>query len=388
MMQILTLCFLNWFCTCRTHHFICFRHSFEPSPSPTILPSASPSDSYALITADIEFYLMKYSTELSDDEVEELEEITLPFLRNHVNTKLVHLKSFEVASQDGVLENRRKLGRLSNTNDSMLKLTMKATGQLLSSSNPISGIDLKNSIVKAMETDAFSKHLNQSQYFKQTVVSFNNMSAIEEPEEAKPDRQNRKINGPKVTIVASLVSLSIVVVAIGLLYRHDRLPRLRYSSNREGKDNMLGGPFDEDSYAESKSSKVPDKIDGVCISRILSKNSSDESTLGLNRKYRGDPKGVEFSVVDRKPVENEDEDEENPHSFFANSPQPARMLIPPMIVIDNIDNEEITLGKQGATDADDTDNIFVRRIQATSDLVAALSAKKTPNPLQAYNFFK
>jgi hypothetical protein len=62
-----------------------------------------------------------------------------------------------------------------------------------------------------------------------------------------------------------------------------------------------------------------------------------------------------------------------------------------MIVIDNIDNEDdeaMVRAKNGASNNSSPDNIFVRRIQATSDLVAALSAKKTPNPIQAYNLFK
>lgn len=376
----------------RLIQFILSRHSFEPSSSPTLLFTAFPSDNYALGTTDIEFYLMNHSAELSEAEVEEFVFITLPFLRSQLNTVLVNLKSFEVMFQDIIIENRRKLRSSSNANDAMLKLTIRATGQLLSSNNTISDIELMKSIVKVMKTDEFSRLLNQSQSFQQTSIYF---SAIIVPEDDdKPDQEKKTISGSMIAIVSSLVILSIGVVAIGLLYRLDRLPYFRYSTDQEGKGDMLNDMYDEDFYAdeESASSNVSDKMKGVCISKILSKHSSDESLLDLNGKDRGNDKVMEHPLAERKIIEHEGGDEENAPRFFANCPEAAQLShIPPMIVIDNIDNEDdeaMVRAKNGASNNSSPDNIFVRRIQATSDLVAALSAKKTPNPIQAYNLFK
>ena len=67
-----------------------------------------------------------------------------------------------------------------------------------------------------------------------------------------------------------------------------------------------------------------------------------------------------------------------------------------MIVIDNIDEEELRSPQQQTTtpannNLDDykedegQTGLFVQRIEASSDLVAALSAKKAPSSKQAYN---
>jgi len=376
------------------------RFSFKPSPSPSDLPTAPPSNVpvYAYVTSDIELLLLGYPFELTEDKIEEFETITLPFLRKWVNRNFIHLKSFEVTSQEFV-ENRRNLRGLT---DSALKLTIKATVQLLSVKHPISSIQLKDEIVSALETETFTKLLQETTSFGDTTIYFDNASALvdtdEVPLEDIPEQKPRKGTNAKTVIIS--VILSIVLVTVGILYRMDRLPRLQL---KRRKRDMLRGQYNESSSyvdEESANSKVADKMNGVCISRILSKNFSDESPLDLNFKYCDDENNTERNLPKMMSAEKKNLDDENLTSLFAKTPQAAQVShIPPMIVFDNIDNEELSPAKHGANDALSSvgaselqlhtqDSIFVRRVQATSDLVAVLSAKKTPNPIEAYNFLK
>jgi len=244
--------------------------------------------------------------------------------------------------------------------------------------------------------------LQETTSFGDTTIYFDNASALvdtdEVPLEDIPEQKPRKGTNAKTVIIS--VILSIVLVTVGLLYRMDRLPRLQL---KRRKRDMLRGQYNESSsYAdeESANSKVADKMNGVCISRILSKNFSDESPLDLNFKYCDDENNTERNLPKMMSAEKINLDDENLTSLFAKTPQAAQVShIPPMIVFDNIDNEELSPAKHGANDALSSvgaselqlhtqDSIFVRRVQATSDLVAVLSAKKTPNPIEAYNFLK
>lgn len=370
------------------------RFSFKPSPSPSDLPTTPPSNApvHTYVTSDIELLLLGYPFDLTEDTIEEFEAITLPFLRKWVNTNFIDLKSFEVTSHEFV-ENRRNLRGLTG---SALKLTIEATVQLLSVKHPISSIELKNEIVSAMETETFTKLLQETTSFGDTTIYFNNVSAlvdtdIPSPGEDIPEQKPKKGTNAKTAIIS--VILSIVLVTVGLLYRLDRLPRLQL---KRRKRDMLSNESDE----ESANSKVADKMNGVCISRILSKNFSDESPLDLNFKYCDDENNTERNLPKMKSAEKKNHNDETPTSLFAKTPQAAQIShIPPMIVFDNIDNEEFSPAKHGANDALSSvgasevqlhtqDSIFVRRVQATSDLVAVLSAKKAQNPIEAYNFLK
>lgn len=126
---------------------------------------------------------------------------------------------------------------------------------------------------------------------------------------------------------------------------------------------------------------------------------SDDSPIDLDFTDNG-----HLNNVPQIEEQNKDASDRSPmgvkKTLFTSSPiSPQMSHIPPMIVIDNID-EEINSPHEGdGTDyykmshekneeEDSQTGLFVTRIEATSDLVAALSANRPPNPKQAYNLLK
>ena len=143
----------------------------------------------------------------------------------------------------------------------------------------------------------------------------------------------------------------------------------------------------------------------------MSRNASDDSPLDLDRINYDDPlRDVKINVLAEHRRQGGADGATRTSllawrkNLFATSPtsMPMYHIIPPMIVIDNIDEEEMSPPKQHSdTNANkvsaskgnheqyenqnENNGKVVRRMEATSDLVAVFSAKKVPNPMQAYN---
>ena len=188
-------------------------------------------------------------------------------------------------------------------------------------------------------------------------------------------------------ILSSMAVVSIIGVGIGCIFRRrkdwvlftDLTPKNDRKENHECP--IIESRFEESPSDDAGSSSV----DHSFLSRVLYSVSmeSDENPSNLLSRM-----SENFDTIKLEATE-EEEDETSPLS-------PAN-FIPPMIVINNIEEDEVPLtsrevgGDENDENSeikkglDDENGIQVKHIEASSALAAALSSQRMNNPLPAYN---
>ena len=397
-----------------------------PSSSPSNRPSASPIEPEKIyINAQIEYYIHDFSDEkISDDEIEILELLTYVYLKQHLFNEtsnriqyLTEVTKFKIISQDLVVKNRMNLRGLNvGSGDNVIKLTAEVTA--VTSNKKRLSTKFKDYIIDAIENPSYGDTLKlfsdatTSIYLPSPMQRPEVEPKVPEPKVPEPDmavgdlnqdypqnlKQSETSNTKKITITAAVIA-SVSVALAGFLMRKQipsRCRELKRGDIRSDPSNSPSSYSGDDSNHESNSNLINSRI-----SRGLEMLPSDDSPLDLDLKNHG-----ENYFNSKESTSNEDNDHAisthptppslNKKLFFASPESTSTSYIPPMIVIDNIDEEELRSPQQQTTtpannNLDDykedegQTGLFVQRIEASSDLVAALSAKKAPSSKQAYN---
>jgi len=402
-------------------HLILYRYSMEPSPSPSpspsILPSTQPSIDQEAISATIEFYIYNLSHEINQKDIETFEALSFAYLLSKVIGESPKLTSFTVKSQTMVQQERRLRGLEGKVRVLKIVATVSALTSLI---NPMTSNDLLDSTLLAIGSEEYEQHLGSSELFALVTTSLELDSPIPEPENlyeppagpAETPEIDNKGSGT-TALVSSVVVLSVLVMAIGLLYRKKYGLNCTTRSKERKEIGILSDPSNDPSSYGGSFDDGGGTVDHSFLSRVLSRNSSEDSPLDLHPMNYDDPLRDVHTNVRAEHGRQGGADgatRTSPSAWkknlFASSPTSMPIHhIPPMIVIDNIDEEEMSPPKQHSdTNANqvsasrgnheqyenqnENNGIVVRRMEATSDLVAAFSAKKVPNPMQAYNLLQ
>ena len=391
----------------------------NPSSSPTTQLSFSPSESKPTVTAQIQMYLYNISTLLDSEQVETFELVSLVYLKQKLSP--VEIATFDIISQSEVKLNRRIRGLSEAVGSNIVKIEGSITA-IVDTQNPITYLQLLELFETAIQNSDYDETLQQNEYLKFVSTSFQLNQPIQTPDPTKEPKlpphvevddhnggdklgdgnSDKKKSSKSTTVtVISVVLLSAFFVGL-FVARKKIIPLMERIKERV----ILEGPSNDSSSSYSCETLNQDELGEIAahsqLSRCLKIHSSDDSPINLDfmnnstlnmAPHTEEGKGNAPALSTRNVKKN----------LFTSSPSSPQMShIPPMIVIDNID-EEIDSGHEDDTSArtprtpkasqeengeDTQGGLFVKRIEATSDLVAALSASKPPNPKQAYNLLK
>lgn len=340
----------------------------------SLSPSSAPSRIGYPVNTEIDIYISSNSSSLSDDDTDAFEMITFVYLQSTVDD-FIEIVSVEVVSQiDATRE--RNLRRIEGDTIDLeyLQLGVKVLGRRLFEDKK-GAFKFGEYISKKLKSNEYVSLMNKTERFSDTVIKFEIEEALvvgneidvgalndDIPRETeKPNKDKRS----SIIFVSITVLLSVFGVA-GFLYRTDRLPFVR-RYKRESSSRHYSSEHDEENGGGFDSNKM----NGICISRVLSKTSSDDMPIDLS-----DARG------------NQDDRNYRP------TPQEStrKNFVPPMIVFDNIDEHDDlkVIPEESCSPASESrrftspNNMHVKRLEASSDLIAVLSAKKAANPIDAY----
>ena len=126
----------------------------NPSSSPTVHASASPSESKRTVTAEVVFYLYNLNTTLLGNEtIEVFELFTYAYLKQQEKTfsKTTELISFKIKSQSEVTYGRRLRGLSGDTSGgNVIKIVATVTA-LTAFQKPVSSPALLNFTTQAID---------------------------------------------------------------------------------------------------------------------------------------------------------------------------------------------------------------------------------------------
>lgn len=364
-------------------------------------------------------YILNQSIPFSEEELEEFENITSIYLTSRMYSENIQLESFRVSSQT-ILNGRRRLrGGSSMVDQRVLKVLARVIMRVLKGedSNLTNSTVLQQMVISSLGSDDFRIYAQQIDMLSHFEVVFEldnttvNPELIKEPKTEEEIPPNKRSTSAAAAIVSSIVIVTVVFGIAFYLHRqkrfsgfHSWIVRVIKRDSADSSDDMNNRSSSRDE--ESIGSDGPGKVDGVCVSRVLSQNSSDEKSFHFDVKVD--------SCNDNQSGARGDSDEEvtirnrsskktfrSPHllnnSQADYSSKTQIKHIPTMIVIDNIDEEELTSPAKIENMSSVFDespaqkevrSLYVKRIEATSDMVAALSGRKDVNPIRAYNLLQ
>mmetsp|Transcript_11825 Transcript_11825/g.17929 ORF Transcript_11825/g.17929 Transcript_11825/m.17929 type:complete len:1069 (-) Transcript_11825:4-3210(-) len=416
------------------------------SNSPTAFPSAIPSIFWEVLVSEFTFYIYNLPGIVSDTE--KFESFSLKYLSTVVRSKGTNLTSFIVKSQQIVNsdqralrgENYRKDDRRDRRNTrhlgeiSALKLTVSVSAQT-SGKDAISLSDLTELTVMGIESSGYREYMTGYLNLGTSLVTSMeeipskgkgeqvNGSSKEDNlgDDLKGSKERRGKSGSIAAIMSSIIVVSVAAVGIGFLYkRRDEIKLFRNSgpANRQ-QEVMSTSSNGQESYDGRISYDDGDHtVDHSFLSRVLSASSSplglspsnsnvDDSEAILKNErdgVTGSQYYPAFPAQIHQKTSPVDVLKKKLFSHPAHTDELQISHIPPMIVIDNIDDDDLTPQRSGKSSDNRQDSadescqddyeeedletgMVVRRVEATSDLVAAFSAKKPVNPMQAYNLW-
>jgi hypothetical protein len=243
------------------------------------------------------------------------------------------------------------------------------------------------------------KYRNHLYNLSTTIENVWNSLELDTGNEGRESKERSDMNATSL-ILSSMVVISIVGVGIGCIIRKREdwilFTDLTPKNNEKGihERQIIESPFAGSSSDEGSGEAGSPSVDHSFLSRVLYSQSqeSDENPSSLLSRI-----GETFNTTMRnfEPNDGMEEEEISPLS-------PAN-IIPPMIVINNIEEDEVPLSSR-EVDIDENDQttnlnyenqeireelekngIQVKRIEASSALAAALSSQRMDNPLPAYN---
>lgn len=379
----------------------------------------SPSSAGIFIPFEIEMFILNQNAPLEEDELEEFEKVTSIYLKNEINNDNIQLKSFQISSQT-ILNDRRSLRAVSyyDNDQRVLKVLANVIMRVLKDDSDYANKSaLQQMVSSILDSDEFRTYLQQIEMLSHFEVVLELGDTLVSPELIKEPKTEDEIPPKKrstsaaAAIVSSIVAVAAVFVIGIYLHRQERfsglhrwIERIVKRASADSSDDMNNGSSNR--YEESTCSDGPGKVDGVCVSRVLSQNSSDEKSFHLDVKVGScsETQSVARGETDEEAtVKNRSSKKTHRSPLLFNYSQnvdyPSKYSakhIPTMIVIDNIDDDEVTSPKGTAnkssaiekSPAQEGRSLYVKRIEATSDIVAAISGRKTPNPIQAYNLLQ
>ncbi len=398
---------------------------------------------------DVDFYINDATETLNDTDKAIFERISLRYLSTIIDEqKNTNLISFIITEQEILnyrlryrrsLRTQRSLNRSRNLNEdesASTTLHIKASiSALTSGEEPISSDALINELMQGIENEEYGKALaTELPYNSLMITSISDMPSKGEKDETGGVNQpmeeptKRKSGSKAFMISTTVVLVSMAAVGIGFLYRRRAgLKRfMNLSPQHRRRDEMSDGSHDPDSYGDGASyDDGMNTVDHSFLSRVLSRSNSplglsprtsevDEVEMGLQKDQMIVSHHVD-QLYSNQNIQQETSDVAAKKILFPNAPVEEQMNhshIPPMIVIDNIDDEaappQTSKSAQSVEeievvhphtaneshhhveyeDEGNQNGMVVRRIEATSDLVAAFSAKKAAKPLQAYSIWQ
>ncbi len=441
-------------CICYNSNLDLFRYSTSPSTSPSTEESSStPTMPWDSITVDVDFYIRDATEIVNDADKATFERISLQYLSTIFDQQEnTILTSFTITEQE-ILNHRLRHRRSLRTHSTTIRNRARELGEddsasttlhikasvsaLTSGEEPISPDTLKNKIVKGIEDEEYGEALAMELPFKSLMItSISDMQPMGEKEETggvkdPMEEPNKRKSGSRAFMISTTVVLvSLAAVGIGFLYRRRAgLKRfMNLSPQHRRRDEMSDGSHEPDSYGDGASyDDGMNTVDHSFLSRVLSRSNSplglsprtsevDEVEMGLQKDQLIVSHGHHVEQLFSNQNLQQETVEGSAKKILFPNPQVEEQMnhshIPPMIVIDNIDDEaappqssksaqsveEIEVVHQHAEnesnhhveyeDDGNQNGMIVRRIEATSDLVAAFSAKKAAKPLQAYNIWQ
>ena len=372
------------------------------------------------------------SSDLNEDEIVALEELTGSYLTDklRLQSKMIETVSFHILSQETINGNRQLRGLIGMTGGITVKIIGKVS-VMISGEGSSTTTDLLEFTKASFESGAYEKFLNAKDRFSDVTIFLKTPNEpmkppgptdpMKEPKAPNPsNNEDMGRNRPRSStagIVTSVILISIFVTAAIFFLRKKSSslsPRLKHGQNDLA---LFSDQSRDDPSSYSGADDTNGTVDHSRLSRALSHIASEDSPLDFMLEA---PRGEFGGCLKEEESERGQEEMQHPefmkndppaldqHSYAASPPQETQLPtvhIPPMIVIDNIDDEEMpTPVRYENTDAtnasandgspeqyedeEDQTEMFVKRIEATSDLVAAFSARKAPNPMQAYNLLQ
>jgi hypothetical protein len=374
----------------------------NPTSSPTVQSSLSPSASTRSLSSDLAFFVNGFPSS-NNTVVETFENFTYAFLKSKETAKSnIDTTMFKIKSIDEVTITRRLRG-LSDASGSKFMKIEATVSAITNIQTPAASKDLFNFAIQAILSNTFMESLANIDLFAGVVLSRELPSPITPPDDGKtPNKpgieesiQEGVSEEPRKTSMTTIVLSAVIASAfmvLSVFFLKKKAPQFieRLKHIREVEDHS------DDS--SSSYSSAPDEKDDITRSQCLPMHPSDDSPINLN--IMDDIEQNNMPQTEEEHIELPDTSLGNvKKSLFESSPSSTSTPmdhIPPMIVIDNIDEEmhspnNISTPKttqEQRDDEDDQTGLRVQRIEATSDLVAALSAHKAPNPKQAYTLLK
>ena len=400
-----------------------------------------------MLVSEFSFYIYNLPGIVSDTE--KFETFSLKYLSTVVSSKSTTLTSFIVKSQEVVSNDKRALRGQNYRKDDRrdrhnsrhlgdipaLKMTVSVSAQT-SGKDAISSSNLKELTETGIESSGYQEYMTGYLNLGTSLIT----SMEEIPSKGKEEQVNgstkedtlrddlggskegRGKSGFIAAIVSSIIVGSVAAVGIGFLYkRRDDLKFFKNSgpANRQ-HEVMSTSSNGQESYDDRTSyDDGVHTVDHSFLSRVLSDSSSplglspsnsnvDDSEANL-KKERDEVASSQYYPAFPVQTHQKTSPVDVLKKKLFNRPVHTDELqvshIPPMIVIDNIDDDDMTPQRSGKSsdnrqDSDDKScqdgyeeedhetGMVVRRVEATSDLVAAFSAKKPVNPMQAYNLWR
>jgi hypothetical protein len=349
------------------------KSTIEPSISPSTQPSITLWPTLSPYFIEIVIFIYPIDTYINDEHINSFQKLSLKYLSEYLTIvhgdKVPSLKSLTLNSQKFV--NERKLRHDRELTNSR---TLRVVTTVAALSNSIGREDLAKNLRDGVDSAGFTEIIRGVLNLQGLSLSSTNEPDIAN-QTMQPSKEKSKTQGGITVVVTSFVLIACVMIAVMINRR-----RLRMQHFTNLSPNNWHQQFDE----ESPESRISDKNGSSSFDDSIPK---PRDHCIENFRLRVDECDLKRTIKSSKKVPSSQSE-----------PIPTN-IIPPMIVIDNIDDDNtesspnplttIKDHKDMGLDGDNNEGVMrVSNIGASSAMAASFSTKKPGNSIQAYLLFK
>jgi hypothetical protein len=343
----------------------------------TTNPSFSPSISYRTLVADVEFYVYGIRNPLDLDAKAVFEEVVRSFVSSAFTNGTSTIVSFTIDDQT-MLHDRVKRLRKRRLSDATLRIYGKIVVRTIDET--LTANSLKALFSSMIDSSAFQERVKNESILPELLVSSSfriDIGGSPDIDQGTPTNKNPRKKA--LTITSIVLVMCSVILFVGFLYRKQTQSRYSEQLSPDVKLRYIFNDPEEIAWEDTtrphhnhvSAFNFEDELDKVESEYIVQRNTTNEVNIDIQ---------------------------------FPKSPRPEsseRTHIPSMIIFDNIDDEKYLSPSErsrSSTNSHDEPThqqslevnsvkmgMPVKRVDASSELMKVLSAKKIQNPNQAYS---
>jgi hypothetical protein len=344
-------------------------------------PSLSPSVSYRTLVVDVEFYAYGAADLLNSDEKAVIEKVVENFISSTLTNGTSTIQSFAINDQR-IISDRVKGLRIRRLGD--LTLLIQGVVVIRTIDETLTSNRFKALFSQMMDSPMLQEKLKKDAILAGLVASSSN--SIGGTPYSDPATTTDKMSRKKALTISSIILVTGSVMFL-IVFMYRKQTRLKYS-DQLSPDNKSRQEYDD-----------PEE------------NKWEDATQPHHNRYptfvfEDEPK--QFDTNNLVQMCNEEDVKKNfhkspksPNAMKPKSEFSVMTNIPSMIIFDNIDDEKCVSPSEDSRSSANGQNtptcqqsmevtsvkmrMPVKRVEASSELMAVLSSKKVKNPNQAYN---